>query len=330
MIDGFRTASCAVTAFLFAAALAAGQTAKPAAKTWSAPRTPDGQPDIEGIWTSATITPLERPADLAGKPTLTEKEAVEYEKKQLAQNNRDRRDGGADADLGRAYNEFWYDRGTKIVGTRRTSLIVDPPDGLIPALTPEAQKRINDRQEFAQQHAFDGPEDRPLAERCLSWVTAGPPMMPSAYNNNYHIVQTPGYVTILSEMIHDVRIIPLDGRPHLGGKIRQWMGDARGHWEGNTLVVDSADFNAKAPFRGSDQKLHLIEKFTRVDANTLLYEFTVDDPTTFTKPWTAQVPMTKSEGPIYEYACQEGNYALKGVLAGARAEEKTAAAEPRQ
>ncbi len=324
----FHTAVRAVPILLLAAAFATGQTAKPAGKTWAPPRTPDGQPDIEGIWTSATLTPLERPADLAGKPTLTEKEAAEYEKNLLVQSNRDRRDGSADADLGRAYNEFWYDRGNKVVGTRRTSLIIDPPDGLVPPLTPEAQKRQEAAREHARLHAFDGPEDRPLAERCLSWATAGPPMLPSAYNNNYHIVQTPGYVTILSEMIHDVRVIPLDGRPHLGGNIRQWMGDARGHWEGNTLVVDTADFNGKAAFRGSGQKLHLVERFTPVGRDAMLYEFTVDDPTTFTKPWTAQVPMTKTEGPIYEYACQEGNYALRGVLAGARAEEK-GVTEPR-
>jgi hypothetical protein len=323
----FRMAGYVLASLLLAAVFAAGQTPKPAAKTWTPPHTPDGQPDLEGIWTSATLTPLERPADLAGKPTLTEKEAEEYEKQLKKQNNRDRRDGSADADLGRAYNEFWYDRGNKVVGTRRTSLIVDPPDGLIPALTPEAQKRAEAAREHARLHAFDGPEDRPLAERCLSWATAGPPMLPSAYNNNYHIVQTPGYVTILSEMIHDVRIIPLDGRPHLGGTVRQWMGDARGHWEGNTLVVDTMDFNGKAPFRGSGQKLHLVERFTRVDRETMLYEFTVDDPTTFTRSWTAQIPMTKTEGPIYEYACQEGNYALRGVLAGARAEEKVT--EPR-
>lgn len=328
MSHRFRNVSSLAATVLLAAAIALGQTPK-AAKTWTPPRTPDGQPDIEGIWTSATITPLERPADLAGKPTLTEKEAAEYEKKQLQQNNRDRRDGGADADLGRAYNEFWYDRGTKVVGTRRTSLIVDPPDGLIPPLTPEAQKRIEANREHARLHAFDGPEDRPLQERCLSWATAGPPMLPSAYNNNYHIVQSPGYVTILSEMIHDVRIIPLDGRPHLGANIRQWMGDARGHWEGNTLVVDTTDFNGKVAFRGTGQKFHLVERFTRVGPDTMVYEFTVDDPTTFTKPWTAQVPMAQTEGPIYEYACQEGNYALRGVLAGARADEKKAATEPR-
>jgi hypothetical protein len=315
---------------LLATTFAAGQTPKSGAKTWTPPRTPDGQPDLEGIWTSATLTPLERPADLAGKPTLTQKEAEEYEKQLQKQNDRDRRDGSAEADVARAYNEFWYDRGNKVVGTRRTSLIVDPPDGLIPPLTAEAQKRIEAAREHARLHAFDGPEDRPLAERCLSWATAGPPMLPSAYNNNYRIVQTPGYVTILSEMIHDVRIIPLDGRPHLGGSIRQWMGDARGHWEGNTLVVDTADFNGKAAFRGTAQKLHLVERFTRVDAGTMLYEFTVDDPTTFTRSWTAQVPMTKTEGPIYEYACQEGNYGLRGVLAGARAEEKGPVTEPRQ
>ena len=291
-------------------------------KSWTPHRTADGQPDLQGVWTSATLTPLERPPELAGKAVLTAKEAEEYEKRLLNEGNRDRRGGNAEADVGGAYNQFWYDRGTKIVGSRRTSLITDPPDGRIPPLTTEAQKRIETARAYTAQHAFDGPENRPLAERCLQWATAGPPMLPSAYNNNYQIVQAPGYVMLLSEMIHDVRIIPLDARPHLGPAIRQWMGDSRGHWEGNTLVVDTADFNGKGAFRGSGQDLHLTEKFTRVDAETMLYEFTVDAPKTFTKPWTAQIPMAKSEGPIYEYACSEGNYAMKGVLGGARASEK--------
>jgi hypothetical protein len=320
MVYGFRAqrflGAVGILAVAFLTTLPAS-----AQKAWTAPHTADGQPDLQGAWTSATLTPLERPAELAGKAVLTTKEAEEYEKRLLKDGNRDRRDGSADDDVGRAYNQFWYDRGTKIVGSRRTSLITDPPDGRIPPLTLEAQKRIETARAYTAQHQFDGPENRPLAERCLQWATAGPPMLPSAYNNNYQIVQAPGYVMVLSEMIHDVRIIPLDARPHLGPAIRQWMGDSRGHWEGNTLVVDTADFNGKGAFRGSGQDLHLTEKFTRVDAETMLYEFTVDAPKTFTKPWTAQIPMTKSEGPIYEYACNEGNYAMKGVLAGARASE---------
>jgi hypothetical protein len=285
-----------------------------------------GQPDLQGYWSSATLTPLERPAELAGKPFLTEQEAAAYEKQLLQTGNRDRREANAETDVGRAYNEFWFERGNKVVGTRRTSLIVDPPDGRIPPLMPEAQKRADAARAYARQHPADGPEDRGLPERCLLWPTAGPPMLPGGYNNNYQIIQSPGYVVILVEMIHDVRIIPLDGRPHLGSSVRQWMGDSRGHWEGKTLVVDTTDFNGKARFRGADEKMHLTERFTRADPDTLLYEFTVDDPTAFTKPWSAQVPMRKSEGPIFEYACHEGNYGMEGILGGARAEEKKAAA----
>ncbi len=326
----------------FSTVQAGGQTSLPRAKinraaNWNPPRTPDGHPDLQGIWTSATLTPLERPPELAGKQVLTPAEAAAYGSQLLQQDNRDRRDGPAGADLGRAYNEAWFDRGTKVVGTRRTSLIVDPPDGRVPPLTPEARKKLDATRASAVLHPADGPEDRPLAERCLLWPTAGPPMLPGAYNNNYEIVQAPGVVAILVEMIHDTRIIPVDGRPHLPQNIRQWMGDPRGHWEGDTLVVETTNFTDKtsdvgagmvrATFRGSDDKLRLIERFTRVDADKLLYEFTVDDPTAFTKPWTAQIPMTRSSGPLFEYACHEGNYAMRSVLGGARAEEKKAAEE---
>lgn len=313
-------------ALLFSAVvLMMGLPAAAQTRTWSAPKTPDGQPDLQGTWTNATITPLERPADLAGKEFLTSQEAAEYEKRALAAGNADRRDLPPEADVGLAYNDFWYNRGTKIVGTRRTSLIVDPPDGKVPPLTPEAQQKQADLRSAARGHASDGPENRALTERCLLWPTAGPPMLPSFYNNNYQIVQGPGYVTILVEMIHDARIIPLDGRPHVSQNVRQWMGDSRGHWEGNTLVVDTTNFTDKTRFRGADAKLHLVERFTRVDADTIMYEFTVDDPTAFTRSWTAQIPMRRTESPVYEYACHEGNYAMAGMLAGARAEEKAAA-----
>jgi hypothetical protein len=292
-----------------------------AVKTYTAPRAPDGKPDLQGIWTNVTITPLERPRELADKTFFTEQEALQYEKQVREQNNADRREGGAQADLGRAYNDFWYDRGTKVVGNRRTSLIVDPPDGKVPALTPDAQKRQAERAAVGRGHQFDGPENRALTERCLVWPTAGPPMMPSFYNNNYQIVQGPGYVMILVEMVHDVRIIPTDGRPHLPANIRQWFGDSRGHWEGDTLVVETTNFTDKSSFRGSDENMKLIEKFMRTGPDTILYEFTVNDPTVFTKPWTAQVPMNKMQGPIIEYACHEGNYAMSGMLAGARADE---------
>ena len=320
-------------AFIFALLVSCLASAQTAAK-WVPPRTSFGQPDLQGIWTNATITPLERPPELAGKAALTPAEAADYEKRLLQDGNRDRRDGGAETDLARAYNEVWFDRGTKVVGTRRTSLIVDPPDGRVPPLTPAAQEKLDAQREYAKLHPADGPEDRPLAERCILWPTAGPPMLPGAYNNNYQILQTPGYVAIMVEMIHDVRIIPLDGRPHLPPNVRQWMGDPRGHWEDNTLVVETTNFTNKtsdvgagmqrATFRGSDDRLRLIERFTRVDPDTIFYEFTVDDPTAFTKPWTAQVPMRRTSERLYEYACHEGNYAMTGVLAGARAEEKKA------
>src|SRR5437667_5677288 len=201
------------------------------------------KPDLSGIWTNATVTPLERPKEFAGKEFLTKAEAAEFEKQAVYDADGDRRDGGAEADVGRAYNEFWRDRG-KVVSTMRSSLIVDPPDGRVPSLTPEAQKRNADRVEAARRRggAFDGPENRSLAERCLSMPQAGPPMLPANYNSNYQIVQTPGSVVILVEMIHDARIIPLDGSPHLPQNVRQWLGDSRGHWEGNTLVVDTTNF----------------------------------------------------------------------------------------
>ena len=293
-------------------------------KKWTPAHTPDGQPDLQGIWGFATITPLERPSELAGKQFFTEKEAVEYEKQFLTRNNRDRRDGPTEADVSRAYNDFWWDSGNKVVSTRRTSLITDPPDGKLPALTAAAQKRAADRADARRLHPTDGPENRPLAERCLIWGTAGPPILPSAYNNNIRIVQGAGYVAIFNEMIHDVRVVPLDGRPHLPQNIRLWMGDSRGHWEGNTLVVDTTNFTDKTNFRGADENMHLIERFTRASDDTLIYQFTVDNETAFTRSWSAEVPLTKSPAPMFEYACHEGNYSLLNVLAGARAEEKAA------
>ncbi len=294
----------------------------PAPKNWNPPRTADGQPDLQGVWTNSTLTPLERPAEFAGKEFLTEQEAADYVKRTLQQVSSDRRDGGAQVDVNRSYNEFWRDRGNNLVADRRSSLIVDPPDGRVPPLTPAAQKRVEEARTWMREHATDGPEGRSMAERCISWTTAGPPMLPGPYNNDLQIVQAPGYVVILNEMIHDTRLIPLDGRPHVSPGVRQWMGDSRGHWEGNTLVVDSTNFNQEYSFRGSDANMHLTERFTRVSPDVIQYEFTVDDPTAFTKPWTARIPLNKTAGPVYEYACHEGNYALTDILAGARAAEK--------
>ena len=319
---------------LLAPVRAAGQVqsaaeATPTVKTWTVPRTPDGQPDLQGIWSNGTLTPLERPRELAGKQFFTEQEAAEYEARVLEHNNADRRDNqDAEADVALAYNNLWYDRGTKIVPTRRTSLIVDPPDGRIPPLTPEAQKTEVARAEARHgRGAADSWEDRNLGERCL---TRGAPKLPGGYNNNFLILQGPGYLAILQEMIHEIRIIPLDGRPHVLQNIRQWLGDSRGHWEGNTLVVDTTNFrdeirsNAFNCCGGAGANLHLVEHFTRVNNDTIDYQYTVDDPTTFTRPWTVAVPLTKTPGPIYEYACHEGNYGMVGILSGARAEEKAA------
>jgi hypothetical protein len=280
------------------------------------PRTPWGDPDLQGVWSNATITPFERPTTLAGKQVLTEEEAAELEKLTVKTGNQDRRDGaGTDADVARAYNDFWWDRGTKVVSTRQTSLVVEPADGRVPALTPEGQKRAAAR----AARGYDSWEDRSLWERC---ITRGLPMVPGPYNNNYQILQTPGYVVIVHEMIHDARIIPLDGRPHVGQNVRQWFGDSRGRWEGDTLVVDTTNFTDKANFRGSTEGLHLIERFTRTSADTVKYEFTIDDPTTFTRNWTAAIPMTRTDEQIYEYACHEGNYGMVNLLSGARVQEK--------
>lgn len=321
----------AVFVVLLAPMYLAGQAlpvvAKPAttvSKSWMTSKTPDGQPDLQGVWTNSTLTPLERPAEFAGKEFLTEQEASDYVKRTLQQVSSDRRDGGAQVDVNRSYNEFWRDRGNGLVADRRSSLIVDPPDGRVPALTPAALKRVEERQAWMREHATDGPEGRSLAERCMSWTTAGPPMLPGPYNNDLQIVQGPGYVVILNEMIHDTRLIPLDGRPHVSPEIRGWLGDSRGHWDGNTLVVDTTNFISEYNFRGSDANMHLTERFTRVSPDMIQYEFTVDDPTAFSKPWTARIPLNKTAGPVYEYACHEGNYALADILAGARKAEKKA------
>jgi hypothetical protein len=281
------------------------------------------KPDLQGIWTNATVTPLERPKQFEGKEFLTKADAAEFEKQAVYDANGDRRDGGAEADVGRAYNEFWRDRG-KVVSTMRSSLITDPADGKVPPLLPEAQKRNADLAAARRKLGgpADGPENRSLQERCLLTPQAGPPMLPANYNSNYQIVQTPDYVVILVEVIHDARIIPLDGRPHVPQNVRQLMGDSRGHWEGNTLVVETTNFTDKTSFRGASDKVRMIERFTRTDANTLLYQFTIDDETTWAKSWSGEIPMKKVNAPLYEYACHEGNYGMAGVLAGARAEEK--------
>jgi hypothetical protein len=313
-----RSSTLACAAVLFAVSSLAAQTPS---KT---PRTADGQPDLQGVWNFSTITPLERTAEFTGREFLTDAETKALEQRTAQQSNRDNRSENRDADVASAYNEFWWDRGVhaaRVNGKARTSLIVDPPDGRIPALTADAQARTAARAEARRQHPADGPEDRSLGERCLLF-NAGPPMLSGPYNNYVQILQTRDHVVILNEMIHDTRIVPLDGRPHLPAAMRSWLGDSRGRWDGNTLVVETTNFTGKTNVRGSGETLRLVERFTRADAGTLVYEFTIDDPSSFSKPWSAVLPMAKTDDKIFEYACHEGNYAMTGILRGARSSEK--------
>jgi len=290
------------------------------------PRTAWGDPDLQGLWTNATLTPLQRSPELAAKPFFTPEEAVAFDTQRVVQTNADR---PLPAGQVGAYNDVFFERGTHGVRTRRTSLVIDPPDGRIPALTPAALARVAARERAAVERPADGPEDRWLTERCILFG-ATVPMLPEPYNNNYRIMQAPGYVVILAEMNHDARIIPLDTRPRLASPVRQWIGDSRGRWDGDTLVVESTNFKFNAQSRfgvgylngASDGNLRVVERFTRIDANTVLYRATVDDATVFTSPWTIEIPMEKTAGPIFEVACHEGNYGMANILSGHRAEER--------
>ena len=314
--------------------------AQPATNAVSEARTPWGSPDLQGIWDFRTVTPLERPSELVGKDVLTEEEAAVQEQL-IAEARVDRVPEPGDTGF---YNQFWLDQGTEVVPTKRTSLIVDPPDGRLPPLTSEAQRRAERRAAswerpirervagYLPNRIADGPEDLGLAERCLLGFNSGPPMLPSFYNNAMHLFQTPEYVVILNEMVHDARVIPLDGRAHLPADLRQWMGDSRGRWDGDTLIVETTNFTDKTTSFspeitsgiGSGETLHLTERFTRIDADTLLYGYTVDDPVTFMQRFSAELPMTTTDWPLIEYACHEGNYAMPNTLAGARTEEAAA------
>jgi hypothetical protein len=299
------------------------------ARAQTTTRLPWGDPDLEGIWTNATLTTLQRAPELGTKAFFTADEAAAWEKQRVQATNADRplRAG----DVG-AYNDAFFERGTRGVKSRRTSLIIDPPDGRIPALTPDAQQKVDARTKHEAVSPADRPEDRWLTERCILFG-ATVPMLPEPYNNNYRIVQSPGYVTILVEMNHDARVIPLDARPHLSPRVQQWIGDSRGHFEGNTLVVDTRNlkFNEKSRFgvgylNGlSDENLRVVERFTRTDANTLTYQATIEDATVFVKPWTVEISMDRTNGPLYEVACHEGNYGMSNILSGHRAEERTRA-----
>ena len=292
-------------------------------------KTPHGHPDISGIWDFRTVTPLERPEQFADQEFLTAEEAAAYEQERVIANNADlnREDTTTDrglvngtresADLRLAYNDFWWDRGTTAVETRRTSLVVDPPNGRLPALTEAAEQRRAERFRISQRPS-EGPEDRSLAERCITGFNSGPPMLPAAYNMNVQIFQTKDHVVLLNEMVHNARIIPLDGSTH---DVPMWTGVSTGRWEGDTLVVETKNFLRETSFRDSSKNLMLTERFERRDADTLIYSFTVEDPSTWTAPWSVELPMRQSDMPMFEYACHEGNYGMEGTLSGARAVE---------
>jgi hypothetical protein len=314
------------------------------------PRTSDGRPDLQGVWDFRTMTPLQRPTAVGDKEFLTEEEAAAQEaqvaerRASLLEPSEVRTEplpaGGGGRAVG-GYNDFWLDYGTTIVGDRRTSLIIDPSNGRLPPLTAdgEALRQVGSLLEDlpitlpvrvrSAGTGADRPEDRGLAERCLVGFNSGPPMMPSGYNNNMQLFQTADAVVILNEMVHDIRVIPLDGRPHLPENVRQWAGSSRGHWDGDTLVVETTNMtNKTASFEpsatlalGTGLTVSLTERFERLDENTLLYQYTVVDPVIFTRPFTVAVPMRRSVEPMYEYACHEGNYGLLNILTGARVAE---------
>ena len=341
------TLAAMIAVLLIAQAPAAGQAQSPATKSaqakatpaggksWTPPRTPDGKPDLQGVWTNNTVTPLERPKGLAGKEFYTEAEMqalakqererlvqVEEEGQPLA--NHSGIEGEPADDVHYDFSQYGLDRAqAKLAWNRRTSIIVGP-QGTVPPLTPDARKRLAEIRAKAKGHEFDGPENLSLGARCLARPNVGPPLLPAAYNSNLQIVQGAGYVAIETEMIHDVRIIPTDGRPHIPASIHQWYGDSVGHWEDNTLVIDTTNFTELSPFRGA-QNLHVIERLTRADEDTILYQFTVEDPGMWTKPWSGELPITKIDGQLYEYACHEANYALANTLRGARVAEEQAA-----
>lgn len=316
----------------------AAKTLKP---SWTPPRTLDGQPDLQGVWANNTATPLERPKALAGRAFLTDEEVAALKKKaaelfgngnsdaafgdsvfeSVLANVEGKKSGFKSVDGGTGdYSSVWL---AARDWDNRTSLITDPPDGRLPPLTPEAQRKVA-AAAAARDRLPAGPEDRALSERC---ITYGTPQLVAGYQSYYQIVQSSDSVVILTEMIHDARVIPLDGRPHLPSNIRTWLGDARGHWEGDTLVVDSTNFKAGVFRNVSTEKLHVIERFTRTGPDVLQWEVTIDDPGAWTRPWTAMIPLGSSKKPVFEYACHEGNYGLRDILAGARREEQRVEAE---
>jgi len=295
------------------------------------PRTAWGQPDLQGVWDFRSITPMQRPNDLADQEFLTTEEAAELDQAAVERDvqswNREARRTEAGGNVG-AYNNFWMDRGLKSVGTRRTSLIVYPPNGRMPSMTPSGQERAQARRDYAREHPADTWSDFSSGVRCILGFNAGPPFTPSAYNNNMQLFQTPDTVVVMTEMVNTSRVIPLNGQPHLDPDVLQWSGDSRGYWEGDTLVVETRNFDPKRKWRGTTASTRLVERFTRVDAETLEYTFTVTDPETWTSAWTASVPLVLNPEPMFEYACHEGNYSMPVMLGGARTEELAGDGQP--
>ncbi len=349
LASGILTGAAVFAAAALATAPVGGQSrpreAREVRKTWTLPRTPDGHPDLQGFWTNATFTPLERPNGIT-REFYSPEEAADIQRREAARLGQQAdapstagqwlANGpgaapkpGTEADVHYDFSQFGLDRSqSPIARTLRTSLIVDPPDGRIPPLSAGGRQRAAARAEARKELGgrWDSAQSNELDDRCII-MGAGPPLMPQGYNSNYQIVQGRDHVMVLAEMLHDARVIPLDGRPPVSTNIRQWMGSSRGRWEGDTLVVETTNFNGKVGYRGSGENLRVIERFTRIADDTLVYRFTLDDPTTWTRPWTAEIAMAKTIGPLFEFACHEGNYGLLNTLRGARAEDKKRADE---
>jgi hypothetical protein len=324
--------AAAISVALLAQAPAAAQTpssppkATTAGKPSPPPRTSDGKPDLQGIWTDNTMTPFERPKKLGAKEFYTDEEIADLTRRLRAGEKLEEADLGAAAPQAVRYDleVYGFDRNKlRFASTNRTSLVVG--DGVVPPMLPQARERNAARAAANRGHEFDSHENRPLGERYLLMNQERIPMTPGANEGNLlQIVQGPGYVTLLHEMDHSTRVIPTDGRPHVPPHIRQWQGDSVGRWEGNTLVVDTTNFTNLTAYRGSSEKLHLVERFTRTADDTMIYRFTVEDPDTWARSWTAEVPWTKTKGPVYEYGCHEGNTMISNILRGARVEEEAA------